>query len=96
MLEPRHVLRHLVGCLAARKTGFGRKTGFVRKIGEWSGGRVSGDRGRARRGMVLVAEERLAWPKRTFRAACRNDWIIMVAVLAAIGGGMAAIVFTSG
>jgi hypothetical protein len=46
--------------------------------------------------MVLVAEERLAWPKRTFRAVYRCDWIVMFVALAAIGGGMAALVFTSG
>jgi hypothetical protein len=46
--------------------------------------------------MVLVAEEGLAWPKRAFRAVYRSDWIVMVAALAAIGAGMAFLVFTSG
>jgi hypothetical protein len=46
--------------------------------------------------MVLVAEEGLAWPKRAFTAVFRSDWIVMVVALAAIGGGMALLVFTSG
>jgi hypothetical protein len=46
--------------------------------------------------MVLVAEEGPAWPKRAFRAVYRCDWVVMVVALAAIAGGMAILVFTSG
>ena len=46
--------------------------------------------------MVLVAEEGPAWPKRAVRAVYRCDWIVMVVAVAAIGGGMAFLVFTSG
>jgi hypothetical protein len=93
---PEPAARALMGVEVLAGLGKIRKTGFARKIGERSRGRVSGDRGRARRGMVLVAEERLAWPKRMFRAVYRCDWIVMFVALAAIGGGMAALVFISG
>ena len=46
--------------------------------------------------MFLVAEEGPAWPRRAFRAVYRCDWFLMVVALAAIGGGMAALVFISG
>jgi hypothetical protein len=46
--------------------------------------------------MVLVAEEGRGWPKRAVRAVYRCDWIVVVVVLAAIGGGMAFLVFNSG
>jgi hypothetical protein len=46
--------------------------------------------------MVLVAEKGPVWPKRAFRAVYRCDWVMMVGALAAIAGGMALLVFTSG
>jgi hypothetical protein len=72
------------------------KAAFVRKIGEQSPWGVFGDSGGARIGMVLVAEEGPAWPKRAFRAVYRCDWIVMVVALAAIAGGMAFLVFAPG
>jgi hypothetical protein len=82
--------------LRPERTSCSEKPAFVRKIGDRSVWAVSGDSGRARIGMVLVAEEGRAWPKRAVRAVYRCDWIVMVVVLAAIGGGMAALVFASG
>jgi hypothetical protein len=46
--------------------------------------------------MFLVAEQGLAWPRRALRAVCRCDWFLMAVAVAAIGVGMAALVFISG